>query len=120
MLRTATLLALTRAARQDCDGESMEEVMPAVFAQLVAVRHQLEKHFSDMQDLEFTVQQNKLYMLQTRSGKRTAEAALRISVEMAEEGLISQDEALLRIDAAKKDAYDDSPPASMRMSASTG
>ena len=93
-----TPLPLTRAARQDGDGESMEEAMPDVFAQLDVVRHQLEKHYADMQDLEFTVQQNKLYMLQTRSGKRTAEAALRMSVEMAEEGLISQDEALLRVD----------------------
>ena len=93
-----TPLPLTRAARQDGDGESMEEAMPDVFAQLDAVRHQLEKHYADMQDLEFTVQQNKLYMLQTRSGKRTAEAALRMSVEMAEEGLISQDEALVRVD----------------------
>ena len=93
-----TPLPLTRAARQDGDGESMEEAMPDVFAQLDVVRRQLEKHYADMQDLEFTVQQNKLYMLQTRSGKRTAEAALRMSVEMAEEGLISQDEALLRVD----------------------
>ena len=93
-----TPLPLTRAARQDGDGESMEEAMPDVFAQLDAVRNQLEKHYSDMQDLEFTVQQNKLYILQTRSGKRTAEAALRMSVEMAEEGLISKDEALLRVD----------------------
>ena len=93
-----TPLPLTRAARQDGDSESMEEAMPDVFAQLDVVRRQLEKHYADMQDLEFTVQQNKLYMLQTRSGKRTAEAALRMSVEMAEEGLISQDEALLRVD----------------------
>ena len=93
-----TPLPLTKAARQDGDGASMEEAMPEVFAQLDAVRHQLEAHYTDMQDLEFTVQQNKLYMLQTRSGKRTAEAALRMSVEMAEEGLISQDEALMRVD----------------------
>ena len=93
-----TPLPLTRAARQDGDGDPMEETMPDVFAQLDAVRHQLEKHYTDTQDLEFTVQQKKLYMLQTRSGKRTAEAALRMSVEMAEEGLISRDEALLRVD----------------------
>ncbi|MEC8550509.1 MAG: putative PEP-binding protein, partial [Pseudomonadota bacterium] len=61
-------------------------------------RAQLEAHYSDMQDLEFTVQQGKLYMLQTRNGKRTAAAALRMAVEMAEEGLIDRDEALLRID----------------------
>ena len=93
-----TPLPLTKAARQEGDGASMEEAMPAVFAQLDAVRHQLEAHYTDMQDLEFTVQQNKLYMLQTRSGKRTAESALRMAVEMAEEGLISHDEALLRVD----------------------
>ena len=63
----------------------MEE-MPEVFAQLDAVRGKLERHYGDMQDLEFTVEKQKLYMLQTRSGKRTAEAALRIAVEMADEG----------------------------------
>ena len=72
--------------------------MPDVFGQLDKVRAQLETHYTDMQDLEFTVQKGKLYMLQTRSGKRTAAAALRMAVEMAEEGLISRDEALLRID----------------------
>ena len=76
----------------------MEEAMPEVFAQLDAVRTQLETHYGDMQDIEFTVQQNKLYMLQTRNGKRTGAAALRMAVEMAEEGLITRDEALLRID----------------------
>ena len=95
-----TPLPLTTAAREAGGGEdaSMEEAMPEVFAQLDTVRTQLETHYSDMQDLEFTVQQGKLYMLQTRSGKRTAAAALRMAVEMAEEGLIDRDEALLRID----------------------
>ena len=95
-----TPLSLTRAAREIA-GESepsMEEAMPEVFAQLDAVRTQLETHYGDMQDIEFTVQQNKLYMLQTRNGKRTGAAALRMAVEMAEEGLITRDEALLRID----------------------
>ena len=95
-----TPLSLTRAAREIA-GESepsMEEAMPEVFAQLDAVRTQLEAHYGDMQDIEFTVQQNKLYMLQTRNGKRTGAAALRMAVEMAEEGLITRDEALLRID----------------------
>ncbi|HBD52091.1 MAG TPA: pyruvate, phosphate dikinase, partial [Alphaproteobacteria bacterium] len=82
---------------------SMEEAMPAVFAQLDTVRAQLEAHYADMQDLEFTVQQGKLYMLQTRSGKRTAAAALRMAVEMAEEGLISRNEALLRLDPVALD-----------------
>ena len=95
-----TPLPLTRVAREAGGGEdaSMEEAMPEVFAQLDTVRTQLETHYSDMQDLEFTVQQGKLYMLQTRNGKRTAAAALRMAVEMAEEGLIDRDEALLRID----------------------
>ena len=95
-----TPLSLTRSARETA-GESepsMEEAMPEVFAQLDAVRTQLETHYGDMQDIEFTVQQNKLYMLQTRNGKRTGAAALRMAVEMAEEGLITRDEALLRID----------------------
>ena len=95
-----TPLPLTVAARAAGGGDelSMEEAMPDVFGQLDKVRAQLETHYTDMQDLEFTVQKGKLYMLQTRSGKRTAAAALRMAVEMAEEGLISRDEALLRID----------------------
>ena len=95
-----TPLPLTAAARAAGGGAdlSMEEAMPDVFGQLDKVRAQLETHYTDMQDLEFTVQKGKLYMLQTRSGKRTAAAALRMAVEMAEEGLISRDEALLRID----------------------
>jgi pyruvate,orthophosphate dikinase len=76
----------------------MEEVMPQVFADLCAVRDRLEKHFADMQDLEFTVQQSKLWMLQTRSGKRTAAAALTIAVDMAAEGLIDRNKAVQRID----------------------
>ncbi len=95
-----TPLPLTKLARETA-GEtelSMEEAMPEVFTQLDTVRTQLETHYGDMQDLEFTVQQGKLYMLQTRNGKRTGAAALRMAVEMAEEGLISRDEALLRID----------------------
>ena len=76
----------------------MQEAMPDVFSQLDSVRKMLEGHYRDMQDLEFTVQQGVLYMLQTRSGKRTAEAALRMAVEMVDEGLITSDEALCRID----------------------
>ena len=82
---------------------SMEESMPDIFAQLDQIRGQLENHYADMQDIEFTVQQGKLYMLQTRNGKRTAAAALRIAVEMADEGLISRDDALLRIDPISLD-----------------
>jgi len=91
---------LTRQAREEAGATppSMEEVMPAVFADLCAVRDRLEKHFADMQDLEFTVQQSKLWMLQTRSGKRTAAAALKIAVDMADEGLIDKKKAVTRID----------------------
>jgi pyruvate,orthophosphate dikinase len=75
----------------------MEEVMPEVFKQLCGVRETLEKHYSDMQDIEFTVQRGKLYMLQTRNGKRTAKAALKIAVDMVREGLIDKKEAVARI-----------------------
>ena len=75
----------------------LETAMPEVFAELQAIRLQLEKHYKDMQDIEFTIQNRKLYMLQTRGGKRTAAAALRIAVEMVEEGLITKEQAVQRI-----------------------
>ncbi len=81
----------------------MEQALPSAYADLVAVREKLEQHYADMQDIEFTVQQNKLYMLQTRNGKRTAAAALRIAVEMAEEGLIERSEAIRRVNPASLD-----------------
>ena len=94
-----TPLPLTTAARLagGIEDASLEEEMPDVFAQLDAVRDKLERHYGDMQDLEFTVEKKKLYMLQTRSGKRTAEAALRIAVEMADEGLITKGQAVGRV-----------------------
>jgi pyruvate,orthophosphate dikinase len=97
--------SLTKYGREKEGSEmlSMEEAMPEVFGQLDDVRHKLEKHFRDIQDLEFTVQSGKLYMLQTRSGKRTAKAALKISVDLVEEGLITQEEALLRIEPQSLD-----------------
>lgn len=82
---------------------SMEEALPDAYAELVAVRDKLERHYRDMQDIEFTVQQNRLYMLQTRSGKRTATASLRIAVEMAESGLIDRNEAVKRVNPASLD-----------------
>jgi len=85
------------------DKPSLEKVMPDAFAEFLKVADTLEKHYCDMQDLEFTIEQGKLWMLQTRSGKRTARAALKIAVEMAEEGLISREEAVLRIDPASLD-----------------
>ena len=82
---------------------SMEEALPAAYAELVQVRETLERHYTDMQDIEFTVQQNTLYMLQTRSGKRTAAASLRIAVEMAQAGLITREEAIRRVNPASLD-----------------
>jgi pyruvate,orthophosphate dikinase len=78
-------------------------VLPNAYAELLAVRDTLERHYRDMQDIEFTVQQNKLYMLQTRSGKRTAAAALRIAIEMAQEGRISREEAIGRVTPSSLD-----------------
>ncbi len=82
---------------------SMEEALPQAYADLLAVRETLERHYLDMQDIEFTVQQNKLYMLQTRNGKRTAAASLRIAVEMAQSGLIDRTEAIKRVNPASLD-----------------
>jgi pyruvate,orthophosphate dikinase len=91
---------LTRAAREEAKAKpaSMEEAMPATFAELAAVFDLLERHYRDMQDIEFTVERGKLWMLQTRAGKRTAKAALKMAVDMAAEGLITRDEAILRVD----------------------
>ena len=91
---------LTKAAREVAGAKplSMEEAMPEAYAELAAVFDTLERHYRDMQDIEFTVERGTLWMLQTRSGKRTAKAALKIAVDMASEGLISRDEAVLRVD----------------------
>ncbi|MFN3354252.1 MAG: pyruvate, phosphate dikinase, partial [Brevundimonas sp.] len=97
--------SLTRAGREEM-GEtapSMEEAMPEVFGQFVEVVGKLERHYRDMQDIEFTVEQGRLWMLQTRNGKRTAKAALKIAVEMAADGVISQEEAVLRVDPSALD-----------------
>ncbi|MFT4055231.1 MAG: pyruvate, phosphate dikinase [Novosphingobium sp.] len=96
---------LTREARERAGAKplSMEESMPETYAELARVFEILETHYRDMQDIEFTVQQGKLWMLQTRSGKRTAKAALKIAVDMAREGLITQDEAVARVDPAALD-----------------
>ena len=82
---------------------SMELAMPKAYAELVQVRETLERHYRDMQDIEFTVQSNKLYMLQTRNGKRTAAASLKIAVDMAREGLIDHTEAVKRVNPAALD-----------------
>ncbi|TCQ82417.1 pyruvate phosphate dikinase [Ochrobactrum sp. BH3] len=85
------------------DKPSLEKVMPEAFAEFLKVADRLERHYRDMQDLEFTIERGKLWMLQTRSGKRTAKAALKMAVEMAAEGLITEEEAVLRIDPAALD-----------------
>ncbi|SCD22509.1 pyruvate, phosphate dikinase [Brucella inopinata] len=85
------------------DKPSLEKVMPEAFAEFLKVANRLEQHYRDMQDLEFTIERGKLWMLQTRSGKRTARAALKMAVEMAAEGLITEEEAVLRIDPAALD-----------------
>ena len=82
---------------------SLEEVMPAVYKQLVSYKNQLEKYYSDMQDMEFTIQEGKLYMLQTRNGKRTGAAAVRIAVELAEAKIISKEEAIMRVNPSDLD-----------------
>ncbi|MCA1198218.1 pyruvate, phosphate dikinase [Sphingomonas sp. R647] len=96
---------LTRAARERAGAKplSMEEAMPEAYAELARVFDQLERHYRDMQDIEFTVERGKLWMLQTRSGKRTAKAALKIAVDMANEELITRDEAILRVDPSALD-----------------
>ena len=96
---------LTEAARiaSSDDKPSLEALMPGSFAELSDIFAKLEKHYRDMQDVEFTVQEGKLWMLQTRSGKRTTKAALKIAVDMADEGLISREEAIMRVDPMKLD-----------------
>jgi len=96
---------LTRAAREAAGARlpSMEEAMPDTYGELAKVFDLLETHYRDMQDIEFTVERGKLWMLQTRSGKRTAKAALKIAVDMANEGLITREEAVARVDPAALD-----------------
>src|SRR5690349_4282817 len=96
---------ITEFARKESgsDKASMETAMPDAFTELTRIYTMLEKHYRDMQDMEFTVERGKLWMLQTRGGKRTAKAALKIAVELANEGLISKKEAVSRIDPASLD-----------------
>ena len=85
------------------DKPSLQKLMPEAFASFVGICERLEKHYRDMQDLEFTIERGKLWMLQTRSGKRTAKAALKVAVDMANEGLITHAEAVARIDPSSLD-----------------
>ncbi|MEM7679919.1 MAG: pyruvate, phosphate dikinase, partial [Pseudomonadota bacterium] len=102
-IRTPQSLTKYGREKEGSDLPSMEETMPEVFKKLDDLRTQLEQHFKDVQDIEFTVQKGDLYLLQTRNGKRTASAALKIAVDMVDEKLITQDEALLRVDAQSLD-----------------
>jgi len=97
---TRTPQYITKKARKDAKANeaSMEESMPKVFKQLDTILKVLEKHYKDMQDVEFTVENNKLWMLQTRSGKRTSKSAVKIAVDMVKEKLISKKQAVMRID----------------------
>jgi pyruvate, orthophosphate dikinase len=99
-IRTPQPLSRARAKPGEV---ALEEAMPAAYAELLRVRTTLERHYRDMQDIEFTIQQKQLYMLQTRNGKRTAAASLRIAVDMAREKLIDQKEALRRVNPAALD-----------------
>lgn len=83
--------------------EDLEKSMPSIYSELVSIYKKLESHYKDMQDIEFTIQDNKLYILQTRNGKRTAQASVRIAIEMVSEGLISKEDAILRVDPNQLD-----------------
>ena len=83
--------------------EEMREVLPEAYDELIATMHKMEQHYKDMQDMEFTVENGKLYLLQTRNGKRTAAAALKVASDLVDEGVISQEEALLRIEPGQLD-----------------
>jgi pyruvate,orthophosphate dikinase len=102
-IRTPQHLTIAGKKANKSSLPAMEESMPAVFGDLMAVRQTLEGHYRDMQDIEFTVQQGKLFMLQTRTGKRTAPAALKIAVDLCQAGVIDKDEAIRRIEPQSLD-----------------
>ncbi len=97
-IRTPQPLTIAEKAEQGTNLPSMEETMPVTYGELCDVRARLEAHYKDMQDMEFTIQQGKLWMLQTRSGKRTAKAALKIALDFVREKIITREEAILRLD----------------------
>ncbi len=84
--------------------DQLKEVMPEVYEQFAAIADKLEKHYKDMQDMEFTIEKGKLYMLQTRNGKRTAQAALKIAVDMVDEGMLTKEEAIMKVEPKQLDA----------------
>ena len=99
-IRTPQSLTIADAEARGSQLPAMERAMPEAFARLVEMRDRLERHFRDMQDIEFTVETGRLWMLQTRSGKRTAQAALQIAVDLVDEGNIGQQEAVMRVEPA--------------------
>ncbi len=102
-IRTPQPLTEYERDQQESTARSLETAMPEVYAELAAVRDKLERHYQDMQDMEFTIERSKLWMLQTRTGKRTARAALKIAVDMVDDGLIDRTEAVARVDPAQLD-----------------
>ncbi|MBL8630438.1 MAG: pyruvate, phosphate dikinase [Rhodospirillaceae bacterium] len=102
-IRTPQQITIQGKQAQNSDLPAMEETMPELYRQLVDVREKLERHYTDMQDMEFTIQKGKLWMLQTRNGKRTAKASLKIAVDMVHEGIISEAEAVKRINPSQLD-----------------
>jgi pyruvate,orthophosphate dikinase len=102
-IRTPQPLSVAEKQSMGSKLPAMEQTLPSLYVELVEIRNRLEKHYTDMQDMEFTIQKGKLWMLQTRTGKRTAQAALRMAVEMCEEGLIDRNEAVKRVEPAQLD-----------------
>ncbi len=100
---TRTPQPINKAKHKPGDLPAMEDVLPDCYQQLAKIRDILEKHYKDMQDIEFTIEKHKLYMLQTRNGKRTSKAAVKIAVDMVAEGLISKHEAIMRVEPEQLD-----------------
>jgi pyruvate,orthophosphate dikinase len=94
---------INRAKKVPRGMKTLEDEMPKLYKQLVGIRNKLEKHYREMEDIEFTIQQGKLWMLQTRTGKRTAAAAIKIAVDMVKEGLIKKDQAVMRVEPEQID-----------------
>jgi pyruvate,orthophosphate dikinase len=94
---------VNESTRSEASQKTLESVMPEAYKELESIYKKLENHYKDMQDIEFTIQKGRLWMLQTRNGKRTAAAAVRIAVEMVEEGLINKETAVLRVDPQQLD-----------------
>jgi len=97
-IRTPQHLTIAGKEKHQSNLPAMEEVMPELFQELVSLRNTLERHYKDMQDMEFTIQQGKLWMLQTRNGKRTVRASVKIAVDMVEEGLVTKEEGVLKVE----------------------